>query len=73
MPELPEVQAIADYVDGRAAGLPIRRVDVASLAVLKTADPPYTALAGRVIDERGPGSENTWSSRHPEPTRDRST
>jgi formamidopyrimidine-DNA glycosylase len=50
MPELPEVQAIADYVDGRAAGLPVRRVDVASLAVLKTADPPYTALAGRVID-----------------------
>ncbi|ORM30171.1 DNA-formamidopyrimidine glycosylase family protein [Williamsia sp. 1135] len=53
MPELPEVQAIADYVDGRAAGLPIRRVDVASLAVLKTADPPYTALAGRVIDSVG--------------------
>ncbi len=49
MPELPEVQAIADYVDGRAAGLPIRRVDVASLAVLKTADPPYSALAGRVV------------------------
>lgn len=53
MPELPEVQAIADYVDGRAAGLPIRRVDVASLAVLKTADPPYTALAGRIIDSVG--------------------
>ncbi|PYE19362.1 formamidopyrimidine-DNA glycosylase [Williamsia limnetica] len=53
MPELPEVQAIADYVDGRAAGLPIRRVDVASLAVLKTADPPYTALAGRMIDRVG--------------------
>jgi formamidopyrimidine-DNA glycosylase len=50
MPELPEVQAIADFVDGRAAGLPIRRVDVASLAVLKTADPPYTALAGRTIE-----------------------
>lgn len=53
MPELPEVQAIADYVDGRAAGLPIRRVDVASLAVLKTADPPYAALAGRIIDSVG--------------------
>ncbi len=53
MPELPEVQAIADYVDGRAAGLPIRRVDVASLAVLKTADPPYSALAGRIIDSVG--------------------
>ncbi|WP_328857291.1 Fpg/Nei family DNA glycosylase [Williamsia herbipolensis] len=49
MPELPEVQAIADYVDGRAAGLPIRRVDVASLAVLKTADPPYSAMAGRIV------------------------
>ena len=53
MPELPEVQAIADYVDGRAAGLPIRRVDVASLAVLKTADPPYTALTGRIVESVG--------------------
>ncbi|WP_168702939.1 Fpg/Nei family DNA glycosylase [Gordonia paraffinivorans] len=53
MPELPEVAAIADYVDGRAAGLPIRRVDVASLSVLKTADPPYTALAGRIVESVG--------------------
>lgn len=53
MPELPEVTAIADYVDSRAAGLPIRRVDVASLAVLKTADPPYTALVGRVVASVG--------------------
>ncbi|MDL9948557.1 DNA-formamidopyrimidine glycosylase family protein [Gordonia sp. ABSL11-1] len=53
MPELPEVAAIAEYVDGRAAGFPIRRVDVASLAVLKTADPPYTALAGRIVESAG--------------------
>lgn len=53
MPELPEVAAIADYIDGRAAGFPIRRVDVASLAVLKTADPPVTALAGRIIESVG--------------------
>ncbi|QMU20738.1 Fpg/Nei family DNA glycosylase [Gordonia rubripertincta] len=53
MPELPEVAAIADYVDGRAAGLPIRRVDVASLSVLKTADPPYTALTGRIVESVG--------------------
>ncbi len=70
MPELPEVAAIADYVDGRAAGLPIRRVDVASLSVLKTADPPYTALTDRIVDSVGrvgkylvirtiPGSEAT--------------
>lgn len=49
MPELPEVAAIANFLDDRAVGFPIRRVDVASLAVLKTADPPYTALAGRII------------------------
>ncbi|MBM7367450.1 Fpg/Nei family DNA glycosylase [Gordonia hydrophobica] len=49
MPELPEVTAIATFLDSRAAGLPIRRVDVASLAVLKTADPAYTALAGRTV------------------------
>ncbi|GAA1481410.1 Fpg/Nei family DNA glycosylase [Gordonia sinesedis] len=53
MPELPEVTAIADYVDGRAAGLPIRRVDIASLSVLKTADPPYTALVGRIVESVG--------------------
>lgn len=53
MPELPEVAAIADYVDSRAAGLPIRRVDIASLAVLKTADPPYTALTSRIIESVG--------------------
>lgn len=51
MPELPEVAAIANFLDDRAVGLPIRRVDVASLAVLKTADPPYTALAGRTISK----------------------
>ncbi|MGB3699024.1 MAG: DNA-formamidopyrimidine glycosylase family protein [Gordonia sp. (in: high G+C Gram-positive bacteria)] len=49
MPELPEVTAIATFLDSRAAGLPIRRVDVASLSVLKTADPPYTALTGRTV------------------------
>ncbi|MFT4200265.1 Fpg/Nei family DNA glycosylase [Gordonia sp. (in: high G+C Gram-positive bacteria)] len=53
MPELPEVTAIANFLDERTAGLPIRRVDVASLAVLKTADPPYTALVGRTVSSVG--------------------
>ncbi|GAB10397.1 putative DNA glycosylase [Gordonia araii NBRC 100433] len=53
MPELPEVTAIANFLDERTAGLPIRRVDIASLAVLKTADPPYTALAGRTVTSVG--------------------
>ncbi|MFM9377546.1 DNA-formamidopyrimidine glycosylase family protein [Gordonia sp. VNK21] len=49
MPELPEVAALADFLDGRIAALPIRRVDLASLSVLKTAQPPYTALTGRTV------------------------
>ncbi|WP_448222751.1 DNA-formamidopyrimidine glycosylase family protein [Gordonia iterans] len=53
MPELPEVAALAAFLDGRTAGLPVRRVDVASLSVLKTADPPYTALAGRTVSSVG--------------------
>ncbi|WAC54421.1 DNA-formamidopyrimidine glycosylase family protein [Gordonia sp. SL306] len=78
MPELPEVAAVAAYVDGRAAGFPIRRVDVASLAVLKTADPPYTALAGRVVESVGrigkylvirtvPGPDSTNAAAEPDP------
>ena len=49
MPELPEVAALAAFLDGRAAAWPIRRIDVASLSVLKTADPPYTALIDKTI------------------------
>ncbi|MCK0439662.1 Fpg/Nei family DNA glycosylase [Gordonia alkaliphila] len=49
MPELPEVAALAEFLDGRMAALPIRRIDVASLSVLKTAEPPYTALVGRTV------------------------
>ena len=53
MPELPEVQAIADAVTARAAGARVARVELTSLAALKTFDPPLTALEGRVL--RGAG------------------
>jgi formamidopyrimidine-DNA glycosylase len=49
MPELPEVEALADHLRRHAAGLPIGRVDVAALSVLKTFDPPLTALHGRIV------------------------
>lgn len=49
MPELPEVAALAAFLDGRMAALPIRRVDVAALSVLKTADPPWSVLSGRTV------------------------
>ena len=46
MPELPEVEALADHLRRHAAGLTVGRVDVAALSVLKTFDPPITALHG---------------------------
>ena len=53
MPELPEVAALASFLDGKIAALPIRRIDVASLSVLKTVEPPYSALAGQPVSSVG--------------------
>jgi DNA-formamidopyrimidine glycosylase len=49
MPELPEVEALASFLRGRAVGLAIARVDVGAIHVLKTYDPPPTALAGAPV------------------------
>ncbi|WP_251856925.1 Fpg/Nei family DNA glycosylase [Herbiconiux sp. L3-i23] len=49
MPELPEVQALVTDLDGRLRGRVIDRVDIVSFAVLKTFDPPVSALAGGVV------------------------
>ncbi|MDT5149684.1 MAG: formamidopyrimidine-DNA glycosylase [Mycobacterium sp.] len=49
MPELPEVEALADHLRRRAVGLTVGRVDVAALSVLKTFDPPITALHGQTV------------------------
>jgi DNA-formamidopyrimidine glycosylase len=49
VPELPEVQALVDFLDERVVGHVIARVDVASIAVLKTFDPPITSLAGLTV------------------------
>ncbi len=49
MPELPEVEALADHLRRHAVGLTVGRVDVAALSVLKTFDPPTTALHGREV------------------------
>lgn len=46
VPELPEVEALAQHLRDHAVGRTVHRVDVASLAVLKTADPPWIALHG---------------------------
>jgi formamidopyrimidine-DNA glycosylase len=46
VPELPEVEALANFLTERAAGRFVARVDVAAVSVLKTYDPPVTALGG---------------------------
>jgi formamidopyrimidine-DNA glycosylase len=55
MPELPEVEALAEFLRERAVGHRIQRVEVSAISALKTYDPPVSALAGR---------ELTGASRH---------
>jgi formamidopyrimidine-DNA glycosylase len=49
MPELPEVESLARYLDARMAGRRIAGVEMRSFAALKTAEPPPTALVGRDV------------------------
>jgi formamidopyrimidine-DNA glycosylase len=49
MPELPEVSALAEFVAEHAGGQHVVAVNVASLNVLTTYDPPASALVGRVL------------------------
>ncbi len=53
MPELPEVEALAVFLRARAIGHVIARAEAASFAVLKTFDPPLSALQGQTIGEVG--------------------
>jgi formamidopyrimidine-DNA glycosylase len=49
MPELPEVAGLAGFLDGQLRGSVVQQIQIVSFAVLKTADPPYTALEGRTV------------------------
>lgn len=53
MPEMPEVQGLVDFLNGRMTGLEITKVSVTSFSALKTYDPPVSALQGATI--RGVG------------------
>src|SRR3954447_1171855 len=50
MPELPEVQALVDFLAERTAGLAVTKVELASFSVLKTFNPPPQALEGAPVD-----------------------
>jgi DNA-formamidopyrimidine glycosylase len=49
MPELPEVEALAGFVRDHATGHRIAGADVAAVSVLKTYDPPPSALTGLTV------------------------
>jgi len=49
VPELPEVEALAEFLRGRAAGHRVARIDVSAISALKTYDPPVSAAAGREV------------------------
>jgi formamidopyrimidine-DNA glycosylase len=50
VPELPEVQALAEDLTTRLLDRAIVRVDIAAFSSLKTYDPPVSALSGALID-----------------------
>lgn len=50
MPELPEVEALTRLLGDQAVGRPVSRVEVGSVAVLKTFDPPPQALLGLHVE-----------------------
>lgn len=53
MPELPEIEALAQFLREHAVGAVVGRVDVAALSVLKTADPGVTDVQGRDVTGAG--------------------
>ncbi|AVH55088.1 MULTISPECIES: Fpg/Nei family DNA glycosylase [Streptomyces] len=49
MPELPEVEALKDFLADHLVGREVVRVLPVAISVLKTYDPPVTALEGREV------------------------
>jgi formamidopyrimidine-DNA glycosylase len=49
MPELPEIEALAAFLREHAVGRTVVRSDVAAFSVIKTFDPPLTALNGLTV------------------------
>jgi len=49
MPELPEVEALAQFLRGRTAGVPVAGVDVGAISALKTFAPAPADLVGRPV------------------------
>lgn len=51
MPELPEVQGLADFLRERIVDLAVVAVELGSISVLKTYQPPPQSLAGQLVTD----------------------
>jgi formamidopyrimidine-DNA glycosylase len=51
VPELPDVAAYITALEPRVVGQPIESASVASVSLLRTADPPLSSLIGRTVRE----------------------
>src|SRR5271166_4511047 len=51
MPELPDVAAYISALEPRIVGQRLERVRLAGVSLLRTADPPTSAVEGRVVRE----------------------
>jgi formamidopyrimidine-DNA glycosylase len=60
MPELPELDVLAENVAARLGGARVASVRVVSVAALKTFDPPIDALAGRAVTGAGRRAKYVW-------------
>ncbi|RYI98860.1 MAG: Fpg/Nei family DNA glycosylase, partial [Actinomycetales bacterium] len=49
MPELPEVEALARFLRGRADGHAVTEVSIGAISALKTFTPPPDALVGGTV------------------------
>src|SRR6266508_1971438 len=60
MPELPELDVLAENLAARRGGARVASVRVVSGAALKTCDPPIDALVGRAVTGAGRRAKYVW-------------
>src|SRR6266545_4735688 len=60
MPELPELDVLAENLAARLGGARVASVRVVSVAALKTFDPPIDALVGRAVTGAGRRAKYVW-------------
>jgi formamidopyrimidine-DNA glycosylase len=64
VPELPELDVLAENLAARLGGLSVTGVRVVSVAALKTFDPPIDTLVGRAVSGAGRRAKYVWLEFH---------